>query len=126
MMASIAEAPRHSPFGDERGRTREIPVLASTAPSAPSSGHSYTDPMDLSPHATASRDRRELQPSGSPTSERYGASSATPSEKDGHTNGLAAPVLGAAAAAQQPKVMQTAFIHKLYRYEALATCAIIG
>ena len=27
-----------------------------------------------------------------------------------------APAIGAAAAAQQPKVVQTAFIHKLYKY----------
>ncbi|KAF2738078.1 HSF-type DNA-binding domain-containing protein [Polyplosphaeria fusca] len=35
-------------------------------------------------------------------------------EADGATNGAAAPAVGAAAAAQQPKVVQTAFIHKLY------------
>lgn len=30
-------------------------------------------------------------------------------------NGGSAPAVGAAAAAQQPKVVQTAFIHKLYK-----------
>jgi hypothetical protein len=30
------------------------------------------------------------------------------------TNGNSAPAVGAAAVAQQPKVVQTAFIHKLY------------
>jgi hypothetical protein len=30
-------------------------------------------------------------------------------------NGNSAPAVGAAAAAQQPKVVQTAFIHKLYK-----------
>lgn len=32
------------------------------------------------------------------------------------TNGATNQPIGAAAAAQQPKVVQTAFIHKLYKY----------
>ncbi|KAL9064875.1 MAG: hypothetical protein Q9157_007671 [Trypethelium eluteriae] len=32
------------------------------------------------------------------------------------TNGSSAPAVGAAAVAQQPKVVQTAFIHKLYNF----------
>jgi hypothetical protein len=35
-------------------------------------------------------------------------------------NGSSATAVGAAAAAQQPKVVQTAFIHKLYKWVAPA------
>jgi hypothetical protein len=35
-------------------------------------------------------------------------------------NGHGAPAVGAAAAAQQPKVVQTAFIHKLYKWVCCA------
>lgn len=35
------------------------------------------------------------------------------------TNGSSAQPTGAAAAAQQPKVVQTAFIHKLYKFVIL-------
>jgi len=38
--------------------------------------------------------------------------------KNSNVNGSSTPV-GAAAAAQQPKVVQTAFIHKLYKYVSL-------
>ena len=42
------------------------------------------------------------------------------SQTHSSANGGGQPV-GAAAAAQQPKVVQTAFIHKLYKYAALVT-----
>lgn len=35
----------------------------------------------------------------------------------GNTNNPPNAAVGAAAAAQQPKVVQTAFIHKLYKYD---------
>lgn len=59
-----------------------------------------------------------------PDPERTGASSnnASPNAPNGstepsnsHNNGPS-QAIGAAAAAQQPKVVQTAFIHKLYKY----------
>jgi hypothetical protein len=40
------------------------------------------------------------------------------------TNGGSGQPVGAAAAAQQPKVVQTAFIHKLYKLVHSATHAI--
>jgi hypothetical protein len=59
---------------------------------------------------------------GTPDSDRAGANTTTtsngspgtgnPSNHATHTQAI-----GAAAAAQQPKVVQTAFIHKLYKYE---------
>jgi len=37
-------------------------------------------------------------------------------DRDGPQSGIPAPPVGAAAAAQQPKAISAAFIHKLYRY----------
>lgn len=42
-------------------------------------------------------------------------------EQHAPTNGGPSHPVGAAAAAQQPKVVQTAFIHKLYKYVYLVT-----
>lgn len=64
-----------------------------------------------------------------PTTDRNGtgpfhaqAQAQSQSQREGNTdsgntspNGNSAPAVGAAAAAQQPKVVQTAFIHKLYK-----------
>jgi hypothetical protein len=52
----------------------------------------------------------QSQPQAQSQAQREGATDS------GNTspNGNAAPAVGAAAAAQQPKVVQTAFIHKLY------------
>ncbi|CAI7660064.1 unnamed protein product [Penicillium palitans] len=78
---------------DAPGRTRNIPVLSS------SGQHS----MDITPPPTGAH--------------------GTDDRMTGITNGTEAgnnslnapnPAIGAAAAAQQPKVVQTAFIHKLY------------
>ncbi|KAJ5412083.1 uncharacterized protein N7487_006442 [Penicillium crustosum] len=78
---------------DAPGRTRNIPVLSS------SGQHS----MDITPPPTGAH--------------------GTDDRMTGITNGAEAgnnslnapnPAIGAAAAAQQPKVVQTAFIHKLY------------
>lgn len=54
----------------------------------------------------------------SPNAVGDGTSSAAVSHGDIETsmNGTAGPAIGAAAAAQQPKVVQTAFIHKLYKW----------
>lgn len=80
---------------DAPGRTRNISVLSS-------SGHHS---MDISPPPTGAH--------------------GTDDRMTGITNGAEAgnnslnasnPAIGAAAAAQQPKVVQTAFIHKLYKY----------
>lgn len=60
-----------------------------------------------------------------PDNDRTGANSMTGSNgspEAGNSNNHATPsqTIGAAAAAQQPKVVQTAFIHKLYKYAFLA------
>ncbi|KAF2432825.1 hypothetical protein EJ08DRAFT_584967 [Tothia fuscella] len=50
----------------------------------------------------------------SPVAERHASVQAANGDSEPTTNGNGAPAVGAAAATQQPKVVQTAFIHKLY------------
>ena len=81
------------------------PILQTSAPSP-------TDPMDVTPPATATM--------GPPTrtSEENDANGTHESMGIGdNPSSLAGPNAAAAAAtgAQQPKVVQTAFIHKLYK-----------
>ncbi|KAF2153648.1 hypothetical protein K461DRAFT_223881 [Myriangium duriaei CBS 260.36] len=67
--------------------------------------------MDISPRAAVpSKDRRL---NGSPSRDRLAPGTANGSDKDNSLSG-GPGALGAAAAAQQPKVVQAAFIHKLY------------
>ncbi|KAF9892369.1 hypothetical protein FE257_002146 [Aspergillus nanangensis] len=101
---------------DAPGRTRKLPVLSSSVPS--SSRQSMGDPMDVTPPAGAGGH-------SSPENDRPGLNTTAPltttttsngSVESGSLNNHATPnhAIGAAAAAQQPKVVQTAFIHKLY------------
>ncbi|EEP77762.1 predicted protein [Uncinocarpus reesii 1704] len=111
-MNRVLEPPSRNPFTrpvEMSTEPRTIPVLsASISPSDPGPG----DPMDVSPPASATMG----PPSQSSPEIDHGPGS--------HTNGNtgdsassqnpAGQPTGAAAAAQQPKVVQTAFIHKLY------------
>lgn len=73
---------------------------------------SSTDPMDVTPAAPTATMGPPLL--SSPVAERQTTNGS--SEPTITLNGSSAPAVGAAAAAaQQPKVVQTAFIHKLYR-----------
>ncbi|KAI9660975.1 MAG: hypothetical protein M1821_009302 [Bathelium mastoideum] len=91
---------------------RSIPILPSTTASHASP--SGVDAMDLTPSHNASSSMGPPLLS-SPNGDRHvdqngvGGASEHPT-----TNGSSAPAVGAAAVAQQPKVVQTAFIHKLY------------
>ncbi|PYH97473.1 HSF-type DNA-binding domain protein [Aspergillus ellipticus CBS 707.79] len=97
---------------DAPGKTRKIPVLAS---SVPTSTQSTGDPMEVTPASGAAPPVHS-----SPDSDRVGANITTTtsngSAEPANVNHHAPPIqaIGAAAAAQQPKVVQTAFIHKLY------------
>ncbi|KAF3037357.1 hypothetical protein E8E12_006276 [Didymella heteroderae] len=118
-MASVAEA-RRSPFSGDHNPNmhRSIPILPSSGSLAPPQ-----DRMDITPSSTSamgppsltapSTDRQHL----TPTHQTHAQSQAANGDSDNNAqtgNGSAAPAVGAAAAAQQPKVVQTAFIHKLY------------
>lgn len=104
------------------GKTRNLPVLSSSVTSSTSSHqHSPSDPMEVTPHTSTGA---TAPPAHSPGSDRAGASSSNApngSMDPGHSNHNSNnngpnQAIGAAAAAQQPKVVQTAFIHKLYKY----------
>lgn len=115
-MASVAEA-RRSPFQldlHNQGLHKSIPILPSSTSS--STLTPPRDPMDISSSVAPSMGPPVLN---SPVVDRNGASHQHPlanGEIDSsvNTNGNLTPAIGAAAAAQQPKVVQTAFIHKLY------------
>ncbi|KAJ4332688.1 Flocculation suppression protein [Didymella glomerata] len=118
-MASVAEA-RRSPFSGDNNPNmhRSIPILPSSGSLAPPQ-----DRMDITPSSTSamgppsltapSTDRQHL----TPTHQTHAQSQLANGDSDNNaqnSNGSSAPAVGAAAAAQQPKVVQTAFIHKLY------------
>lgn len=112
-MASVAEA-RRSPFsGDPHNPNlhKSIPILPSSSPRLTPS----RDPMDITPTSSAMGppNERNATVSFQLQSQREGNGD---SENTSPPNGNTAPAVGAAAAAQQPKVVQTAFIHKLYKY----------
>lgn len=118
-MASAAEV-RRSPFQLDhhaQGLHKSIPILPSST--ASSTLTPPRDPMDITPSTLPTMGPPVLS---SPVGERNGTSQQTngESEAGSATNGTSAagsaPAIGAAAAAQQPKVVQTAFIHKLYKW----------
>jgi hypothetical protein len=115
-MDSMDDRAQRSPFlsDPELGQTtaRTVPILQPPIlqTSAPSPG----DPMDMTPPASA------MMAPPSRTSEESEANGVHDQMHVGdqpNTGSLAGPNAAAAAAAgaQQPKVVQTAFIHKLYK-----------
>jgi hypothetical protein len=116
-MASVAEA-RRSPFAADphhQGLHKSIPIL----PSSTGSSHLTPprDPMDITPSTNLPTMGPPLL--SSPVGERNGTHQEQSANCDSDSkltngSGTGTPV-GAAAAAQQPKVVQTAFIHKLYK-----------
>jgi hypothetical protein len=90
---------------------RTVPILQPSI--VQTSAPSPADPMEVSPPAPA------MMPPPTRTSEENDANGTHEhmGMGDQHTGSLAGPNAAAAAAAgaQQPKVVQTAFIHKLYK-----------
>jgi hypothetical protein len=120
-MAAVGRPLSRSPFqGESHGfngqHITRLPIL----PSAAAHTVPSTDAMDLSGQQappTVSMAPPSLQsPKSDKTSDQYQPSQNEHAIPNGTTN---QPV-GAAAAAQQPKVVQTAFIHKLYKCVASA------
>jgi hypothetical protein len=81
--------------------------------------------MDITPSTVPSMGPPVLS---SPVGDRNGTSQTTNGDSDvpSATNGASTPAVGAAAAAQQPKVVQTAFIHKLYKWVCTAFVRLIA
>jgi hypothetical protein len=69
--------------------------------------------MDITPPSSVAAGGIAIH--SSPDSDRTGAINTNGAEV-GTTSNPQNSAVGAAAAAQQPKVVQTAFIHKLYKY----------
>lgn len=90
---------------DVPGQTRNLPVL-------PSSAQHSTSAMEITPPSSVSAGGALVH--SSPNGDRSGAINTNGSEV-GNTSNPPNQAVGAAAAAQQPKVVQTAFIHKLYK-----------
>ncbi|EMD60941.1 hypothetical protein GGP41_009884 [Bipolaris sorokiniana] len=121
-MASVAEA-RSTPFSADARNPKlhkSIPIL----PSSSSTLAPPRDPMDVTPSTSSAMGPPAIN--GPPATDRtpqgpFQSQAQSHAQREGATdsgntspNGNAAPAVGAAAAAQQPKVVQTAFIHKLY------------
>jgi hypothetical protein len=118
-MSGLADPPSRNTFtagtADAPGKTRKLPVLPS---SIPSSAQSTGDSMEVTP-PTSTTTGPAPPAHSSPDSDRAGANIANSNgsvETGNMNNTLSNQAIGAAAAAQQPKVVQTAFIHKLYKY----------
>ncbi|KAL4803920.1 HSF-type DNA-binding-domain-containing protein [Aspergillus unguis] len=115
-MNSLADFPsRNTISSDAPGRTRKLTVLSSSVPS----GKSKSEPMEVTPPPSAATTGAARPVHSTPDSDRTGANTTTTSNgspESGNPNNHAThgQAIGAAAAAQQPKVVQTAFIHKLY------------
>lgn len=95
-MNRVADLPTRGPFSVTSDRQRNIPVLNSSVPTADAN---RGDPMEVTTAA----------PDGD--SSMHNANG----DNQSHLNASGGQTIGAAAAAQQPKVVQTAFIHKLYK-----------
>ncbi|KAL1999514.1 hypothetical protein VTN02DRAFT_4390 [Thermoascus thermophilus] len=111
-MSRLADPPSRGPFsgpGEAPGKPRNISVLSSSVASDNSPG----DPMDTTPPTSAAT---APPAQNTPEGDQAGTNNTNGSTDTGNSNSSSAPgqAIGAAAAAQQPKVVQTAFIHKLY------------
>jgi len=95
--------------------TRTLPILSSSSAAASRS----SDKMDVSQPQVAPMG----PPQSSPNGERHTEQHQAEHQGQNGQNGASGQLVGAAAAAQQPKVVQTAFIHKLYKS---VSCLIIG
>lgn len=118
-MAQVMDSPHRSLLGDGHGKDdpmapRTVPILTPTIQmSAPDS-----EPMDIT---TPTNSSAPASATKSPDRERDRDTNGTPgrSEGQGASSSMTMPAPTAAAAAVHgPKIVQTAFIHKLYKCAA--------
>lgn len=113
-MNRSSDGAARSPFSGEshyNGGPRNIPILpSSTTMQEPP----HPDPMEVTPPTSAS-----MGPpiNSSPDMDQSAANNSVVHTEAAHMSNGSGNALSAAAAAssQQPKVVQTAFIHKLYK-----------
>lgn len=119
-MAQVMDSPHRSLLGDGHGKDdpmapRTVPILTPTIQmSAPDS-----EPMDIT---TPTNSSAPASATKSPDRERDRDTNGTParSEGQGASSSMTMPAPTAAAAAVHgPKIVQTAFIHKLYKCATL-------
>lgn len=108
-MATVASLLPQSPLRNEsRPTSSHRPLPIHTLSATPSESAS-DDPMDLTPIGPGSMGPPgSASPNGKPNS-NSGSGEQT-------SAGASSQTLGVATATQQPKVVQTAFIHKLYKW----------
>lgn len=115
-MAQVMDSPHRSLLGDGHGKDdpmapRTVPILTPTIQmSAPDS-----EPMDIT---TPTNSSAPASTTKSPDRERDRDTNGTPSRSEGQgaSSSMTMPAPTAAAAAVHgPKIVQTAFIHKLYK-----------
>lgn len=119
-MAQVMDSPHRSLLGDGHGKDdpmapRTVPILTPTIQmSAPDS-----EPMDIT---TPTNSSAPASATKSPDRERDRDTNGTPSRAEGQgaSSSMTMPAPTAAAAAVHgPKIVQTAFIHKLYKCAAV-------
>lgn len=118
-MSGLADPPQSSRntftgAPDAPGKTRNLPVLSSSV-------HHSAGAMEITPPSSGVTGGAPVH--SSPDGDRSGAMNTNGSEA-GNTSNPPNPAVGAAAAVQQPKVVQTAFIHKLYKYASCPWCQV--
>jgi hypothetical protein len=117
-MTLPVEGAQRTPFsGDpnQTGNNKIIPLLSSSTASSESP---QGDPMDVTPAVTATmgppvHNSPDIDQGTANTNTSSGSAESVNMNNSNSGFGIGA---AAAAATQQPKVVQTAFIHKLYKY----------
>ena len=108
----MGPGPVSGDLGQQNGGPRMMPILPSS--SKPVSPTSHGDPMDITPTASNS-----MAPpvNSSPEVDPHILPNGSGGEFSGSQNAAHGSALTAAAAtsSQQPKMVNTAFIHKLYK-----------
>jgi hypothetical protein len=109
-MASTMEPLRRDPFSNDQGSytpkiSKHVPMLGTV------SGVEEGDPMDMSQSSGVPVNPPTSSPEGDHAGDMLHSGSGELQVPN--TNGTSMP---AGAAATQPKIVQTAFIHKLYKY----------
>ena len=112
-MTTVEQPARHIHFSSNystQSSARPIPVLTTSAPDSDAS----PDPMDTSSD-NAARDSQNASPRGDKQHMQSGISIDQDTQSTLRNGAIGQHAVGAAAAAQQPKAISAAFIHKLYR-----------
>lgn len=129
-MATATEGPYTSTLPADRPRDRiasriipvphPSPAVAVAAAPAAKMPSSSGDAMDVSPSHTPPANNGSPSAHNDYDSKRNNRSNNSPTQDGSASSGtMAAPPPSAAGAAQQPKIVQTAFIHKLYKLDLL-------